>query len=90
MSEPVHKITIQLRAPRSNDPGKVAIGYYVVADSHVVLTDEAGKPLGGEKRHIEESGDARLIACRMLRGRQSGGSSSSNFGGKLSYPKIRF
>jgi hypothetical protein len=39
----VHKITIQTRAPKGFDPGKVAIGHYVTVDGFVVLTDEHGK-----------------------------------------------
>jgi hypothetical protein len=89
MPDDVHKITIQLRAPRGNNPGKVAIGYYVVADSHVVLTDEIGKPIGNEKYYIEPGTDARLIACRMLRKRQ-GGSRPGGFGGSIAYPKVRY
>ncbi len=49
MSEPVHKITLQVRAPRGNDPGKVVVGYYMVVEGSVVPTDENGKPLSNEK-----------------------------------------
>jgi hypothetical protein len=68
MSDDIHKITLQMRAPRGNDPGKVAVGYYVIdPDNAVVITDENGKPLGGEKHYLDSDGDAKLIACRMLR-----------------------
>jgi hypothetical protein len=51
MSNEINQITIQLRAPRGIDPGKIAIGHYVVnADNFVVLCDENGKPTGTENR----------------------------------------
>jgi hypothetical protein len=89
MSE-VHKITIQLQRPRGAFPGKVAIGHYCVADGFVILTDEAGKPTGDSKRHLDADADARLIACRMLHRRESAKSSSSSFNGPIAYPKLRY
>jgi len=89
MPNEIHKITIQLRAPRGKDPGKVAIGHYVVADSFVVLTDETGKPTGDSKRHLDPGGDARLLACRMLKRRQSAASGGA-FSGPIQYPKIGY
>lgn len=68
MSDTVQRITIQLRPPKGLDAGKVAIGHYCVnADNYVVLCDEAGKPIGDERHHLDPGTDARLIACRMLR-----------------------
>jgi hypothetical protein len=87
MSE-VHKIIIQTRAPKGKDPGKVAIGYYCIADGHVVPTDEKGKPSGAEKRFLNPGDDARLIACRMLRKRQS--ASSGWFNEPIRYPKLKY
>jgi uridine kinase len=89
MSE-VHRIVIQTRAPRGKDPGKVAEGYYVVVDGCVVLTDQAGKPLGSEKHYLDSDGDARLIACRILRRRQNASGSSGSFAGPIRYPKIGY
>jgi hypothetical protein len=89
MSE-VHKVTIQIRAPRGKDAGKVAIGHYVIADGFVVLTDETGKPAGDNKGFLDPDGDARLIACRMLRRQQKAGSSSGDFSRPIKYPKIGF
>jgi hypothetical protein len=91
MSNDVHRITIQLRAPRGRDAGKVAIGHYVVnPDNFVVLCDENGRPLGGEKCQLEPGGDARLIACRMLRRRQNASASGGGFDRRLTYPQLRF
>jgi hypothetical protein len=90
MSNDVHRITIQLRRPSGKDPGKIAEGWYCVnADSFVVLCDAAGKPLGSEKHHVDPDGDARLIACRMLR-RHANSSKPSGFNDRLIYPKLRY
>jgi hypothetical protein len=91
MSDGVERITIQLRPPKGNFPGKIAIGYYVVnPDNDVVLCDESGKPIDGMKEHLEPGGlDARLIASRMLRRRQSA-SGPSGFSDRLAYPKLRY
>jgi len=85
----VHKITIELAKPRGSFPGRVEIGYYCVADGHVVLTDENGKPIGTEKRYLNPGGDARLVACAMLRQRSRARRSNrmSGFSRPLSYPK---
>ena len=92
MSDGVERITIQLRAPRGKDHGKVAIGYYVInPDNDVVLCDESGKPIDGMKQHLEPGGlDARLIASRMLRRRQNASGGPSGFSDRLVYPKLRF
>ena len=91
MSNEINQITIQLRAPRGIDPGKIAIGHYVVnADNFVVLCDENGKPTGTEKHHLDPGGDARLVACRMLRRRQNARGSSGDFNGPIQYPKLRY
>jgi hypothetical protein len=63
----VHKVTIQVRAPKGNFPGEVAIGHYVVVDGALVMTDETGKPVDSEKHHLTSGQDARLLACRLVR-----------------------
>jgi|SRR6516164_2439687 hypothetical protein len=52
-------------------PRRVEIGYYVVVEGSVVLTNEQGKPVGGDgtKRHLGPNDDARIQACLMLRQR---------------------
>jgi hypothetical protein len=87
----VHKLTIQIRPPRGTDGGKVQIGYYVVVDGYVVLTDENGQPNGNGKRLLNEGGNAKVIACAMLRSsRRYGNSRSSGFNDRLVYQKIRY
>jgi len=83
----VHKVTVQIRASKGSFPGEVAIGYYCVVDGYVVLTDAAGKPLGSDKCYIG-SGDAHLIACRMVRNRK--GRASASFNRPISYPPLRY
>src|SRR5215469_16402616 len=85
MSDEVHKVTIQVKAPRGTFPGEVAIGYYCVVDGYVVLTDENGKPLG-DKRSLDSGIDARSIACRMVRSRRSS-STPHGFDRPISYRK---
>jgi hypothetical protein len=91
MSDEVHKIIIQTRAPRGKDPGKIAEGWYCVnADNFVVLTDMEGRPVGDAKRHLGPGGDARLISSRLLRQHQNARSSSGTFAGPIRYPKIGY
>jgi hypothetical protein len=85
----VQRITIQLRTPRGNDPGKVAIGHYCTNDNFVVLCDESGRPVGD--KHVLATGeDARLAACRLLRRRSNASASRAGFDGRLAYPKLRY
>ena len=88
MSDEVKKVTIQIKAPRGKFPGEIAEGWYVVFENNVILTEADGKPIAGvPKHHIEPDGDARLIACRMVRQRQRG-SRVAGFNRPLSYPKL--
>jgi hypothetical protein len=85
----VHKLTIQITRPRGTFPGKVQIGYYVVADGYVVLTDEDGQ--GNGKRLLNEGGDAKVIAIAMLRSsRRYGHSRPFGFNDRLIYQRIKY
>ena len=86
----VHKVTIQIRAPRGTFAGRVEIGYYCVTDSHVVLCDENGKPTGEDKRYLNPGGDAKLIACSMLRARRRSRATVSGFSDRLLYQKLKY
>ena len=57
MSDDVHRITLELRRPRGNDPGKVLIGHYMVVENAVIITDENGKPVGAEKHRLDPAID---------------------------------
>jgi hypothetical protein len=91
MSDEVKKVTVQIKAPRGTFPGLVEEGWYVVFENNVILTNHDGKPIAGvPKRHIGPDGDARLIACLMVRNNRKGRASVSGFNRPLSYQKIRF
>jgi hypothetical protein len=87
MPEEVKKIIIQVRAPIGRDPGNIEEGWYCVADGFVTLTDEHGKPVSGApKRHLDPNGDARLIACALLRQHRRGRTAvSKSFNRPLQY-----
>jgi hypothetical protein len=89
LSDEVRKVTVQIKAPKGQFPGEVAEGFYCVVANHVVLTDEAGKPVSGAAKHYLASGDdARLIACRMVRNNRKGRASVAGFNRPISYPKL--
>jgi hypothetical protein len=93
MPDEVKKITIQLRAPSRRDPGgAVETGYYVFVEGNVVLTDEQGRPLGGEdtKRFIGPDGHAHNVACTMLRQRTRGIARSRSFNRPLNYRNMGY
>jgi len=86
----VHKVTVQVRAPRGTFPGEVVEGWYCVVDNTVVLTDAEGKPTGEDKRYLNPDGDAKLIACSMLRTRRRNSAAASGFGDRISYHKLKY
>jgi hypothetical protein len=90
MSDEVHHLCIQIRAPRGTFPGEVAEGWYVVVDNAVVLTDADGKPVDSEKRYLNPGDDARAIACVMVRQRRRNTGTVTGFHDKLNYPKLRY
>jgi hypothetical protein len=81
----VHRITIQVKAPRGSFPGETADGHYVVFENAVVLTDDKGKPTGDGRRHLNPGDDARLVACSMLRAQRR--SRTLSFGAPIHYPR---
>jgi hypothetical protein len=86
LSDEVKKVTVQIKAPKGTFPGEVAIGHYVVFERNVILTDQDGKPIPGvAKQQVGPDGDARLIACRMVRNQRR---PSSGFNRPLNYPKL--
>ena len=97
MSE-VKKVMVQLREPRGSDPGAVVLGFYIVKDNTVIMTDadgnEAGLETGRRFTHrLQESEDARSWACKMtkelrLAFQGSDGGSVHGFSGPIQYPKF--
>jgi len=89
MPDEVKKVIIQIKAPKGDYGGEVAEGHYCVVDGYVVLTDESGKPIAGvDKRYVGLDGDARLIACRMVRANRRGGTRVAGFHRRINYPKL--
>jgi hypothetical protein len=88
ISRASQKLTIPTRAPKGRDPGAVETGYYVFVEGSVVLTDEQGRPIGGDgtKRFIGLDGHHRNVACMMLRQRTRSIASSRSFNRPLHYP----
>jgi hypothetical protein len=86
----VHKLTLQTRPPRGSFHGAVEIGYYCVADGHVVLCDKDGRPTGDGKRALNEGGDARLIAVAMMKSRRRNSGTPTGWNDKLQYPRVRY
>jgi hypothetical protein len=80
----VHKVTIQVRAPRGQFAGEIAEGWYCIVDGYLVMTDQSGKPVDSEKHTLGPGQDARLLACRLVRGRRKG---PRGFSDKLVYPR---
>jgi hypothetical protein len=89
MTDEVKKLTIQVRPPRGTFPGEVVEGFYCVVDGSVVLTDESGKPIGADKRHLSPGEDARLVACRMVRARRRS-VRPTGWDNQISYPKSKY
>src|SRR5262249_3971306 len=87
MTGEVKKLTIQVRASRGTFPGEVVEGWYCVVDNAVVLTDAEGKPIDSEKHQLAPDEDARLLACRLVRGRRRNSSGAVGFNDRIIYPK---
>jgi len=85
----VHKVTVQVRAPRGTFPGEVVEGWYCVFDNAVVLTDAEGKPINSEKHTLAPGQDARFLACRLMRSRRSG-RVPHGFNDRLIYQKLKY
>ena len=81
----VHKVTVQVRAPKGTFPGEVAEGWYCVIDNAVVMTDADGKSVDSEKHTLTPGEDAGLKACRLVRQRRSTGPRGWN--DRLVYPR---
>src|SRR5262249_10481996 len=59
-----------------------------MADAHVVLTDENGRPTG-VRRHLNPGDDPKLIAVAMMKAQRNSGS-PRGFNDKIIYPRVRF
>ena len=81
----VHKIRIQLKAPRGNYGGEIIEAWYCIVDGCLVMTDADGKPVDSEKHHLGPSDDPHIVAHRLLRQRRSG---PRGFSDRIQYPNL--
>jgi hypothetical protein len=67
MSDDVHKITLQTQRPKGSFPGRTEIGFYVFTEGSVILTDEQGRPIGGDgtKKFIGLDGHHRNVGLHV-------------------------
>src|SRR5262249_17750284 len=76
--------------PRSGPtfPDSIAAfnGRNCVVDNAVVLTDAEGKPINSEKHQLAPGQDAKLVACRLVRGRRRS-TGAVGFNDRIIYPK---
>jgi hypothetical protein len=91
MMPEIQTVTIELARPRGgNNPGKVAVGHFVVEDGTVVLTDKKGIAVDRHRfsRKLKDGESARSIACILTR--QQARPKSGDFDRVISYPKVQF
>ena len=79
----IHKLTIQTRRPRGDDPG-VVNSLLVVSGDSVWLCDEDGVKTG-DRQGLRPALDPKVAAINLLRGKV--GKRKSDFNRPLRYPK---
>jgi hypothetical protein len=99
MSE-VHRVIVQVRAPKSGFSGQVAYGYFTLVDDVITMVDPKGNPAddgtGKRYRHkLAPNEDARAVACKLtkqLRLALRAGNSApvGDFNRKLIYRKVGY
>jgi hypothetical protein len=91
MMPEIQSVTIELARPKGgNNPGKVAIGYFLVEDNTVVLTDKKGVAIDRHRfsRKLKDGESAKSIACILTRQQQR--PKAGDFDRVISYPKMKF
>jgi len=97
MSSEVHRVTVQIKRPKGDDPGQVAHGAYIIEDDKLTMTTLRGKPVrdleGRQYTHrLTEKDNPHGIAAvltRQLRGALKGKSALvSGFDKRIEYPKV--
>jgi hypothetical protein len=84
---PVQEVTVSIRPSNDNDPGEIAVGYFIVQDGCVVLTGAAGTPLKDATPGVLADGvNPKNIAARMTRARRS--DTRGGFNRKLFYEPL--
>jgi hypothetical protein len=69
---PVQEVTVSVRPSSDNDPGEIVVGYFIVQDGCLVLTDAAGTPLKDAKPEVLAEGvNPKSVAARLTLARWS-------------------
>ena len=66
-----------------NDPGQIDVGYFIVEDGMVTLTDQNGEPIKDMKPEKVGNADLKYIAGLLIRKRRS--ESNEDFNRQLDY-----
>jgi hypothetical protein len=94
MKPEVFQVSVETRPPRGNDPGQVVLGYYIIADRVITMTDAKGAPAPDDTgksytAKLAPNDDAYVIAGRLtkklrdaLRGKRD---APTGFSGPLDY-----
>jgi hypothetical protein len=85
---PVQEVIVSVRNSSENDPGEVAIGYFVVRGDTITLTDERGTPLDEKEGSAKIGSDVnpKSIAQMMTRKRWEA-TRGGDFNRRIVYPK---
>jgi hypothetical protein len=65
----VQEVLVTVRPSDSNDPGEVAVGYFLIEDGWLQMTNENGTPLETEKPVSIGDANPRSIAAILTRKR---------------------
>jgi hypothetical protein len=95
----IKTVTVQVKAPKGEDPGQVTTGYYTLADYILTMTDASGRPIRrtttGERftckikpgsNSVGIAGQMTLEIRQMMRGENAPGA-VKGFSRQLDYPK---
>jgi hypothetical protein len=83
---PVQEVTVSVRPSSDNDPGEIVVGYFILQDGCVVLTDAAGTPLKDAKPEVLEGVNPKNIAASTGWPRRYERGASPRYGIPLPFP----
>jgi hypothetical protein len=91
----LHRVTVQVRAPKEGDPGAVVEGRYTLEDGVVTLTNHIGTPVRDHdgktySKKLEDGEAGHVIAGRLTkefrRARRGEQKQVNGFSGPIKYP----
>jgi hypothetical protein len=92
---PIYQVYVEIKPPKGNDPGQVVLGYYIIVDGVLTMTDAKGNVAQDDNgkvysHRLVAGDDPHIIAGRLtrqlrdaLRGK---GAPPTGFSGPLDYP----